>query len=378
MSDGTLSKGVSLLLLCYIAIFMIDAVHILLLMRFCTNCIGKHRVNKKIVGIIYAAFFIVSCYLRLMPVSKKFSAANTILFVFEILFLLVVVFLFQGKIAVRLAVALLLPVIYWGLNWIILKTCFHDTFVENKQCLVSTGIAIVIFSILEFALEKWKKSKREQEREILEQEIRMYENQFEIIQQSQINTRSLKHDMKHHIKMLSDLISSGDKDAALKYLSDMGDFMDHTEKFVSSGNERIDSILNYYIEKAKNTDIHVSGGIVVQVADKISTFDTNVILSNLLDNALNALSDIPNPTLEIFMKYDRGILYINIQNNCNHEQPSIHAILSAFEPENEHGYGLKNVQRIVEKYHGNLSTECVNDVFNASILLFLSNIEKSE
>ena len=149
------------MLLCYIAIFMIDAVHILLLMRFCTNCIGKHRVNKKIVGIIFAAFFIVSCYLRLMPVSKKFSAANTILFVFEILFLLVVVFLFQGKIAVRLAVALLLPVIYWGLNWIILKTCFHDTFVENKQCLVSTGIAIVIFSILEFALEKWKKSKRE-------------------------------------------------------------------------------------------------------------------------------------------------------------------------------------------------------------------------
>lgn len=74
---------------------------------------------------------------------------------------------------------------------------------------------------------------------------------------------------------------------------------------------------------------------------EISTFDTNVILSNLLDNALNALSDIPNPTLEIFMKYDRGILYINIQNNCNHEQPSIHAILSAFEPENEHGYGLK-------------------------------------
>lgn len=137
-------------------------------------------------------------------------------------------FFFKERLLYCLAVALLLPVIYWGLNWIILKTCFHDTFVENKQCLVSTGIAIVIFSILEFALEKWKKSKREQEREILEQEIRMYENQFEIIQQSQINTRSLKHDMKHHIKMLSDLISSGDKELPIKYLSDMGDFMDHT------------------------------------------------------------------------------------------------------------------------------------------------------
>lgn len=366
----------SLLLLSYVAIFVIDAIHIFLLMRFCTNCIGTYRTNKKIIGIIFAVFFIISCYLRLFPVSKKFSAANTTLLLFEILFLLAAVFLFQGKTAIRLSVALLLPILYWGLNWIILKSCFHSTFVENKQCLISTGIAASIFFILEIALEKWKKSKREQEREILEQEIRMYENQFEIIQQSQINTRSLKHDMKHHIKMLSDLISSGDKDAALKYLSDMGAFMDNSEEFISSGNERIDSILNYMIKKAKKANIHITWKIQIPEQIEISTFDINVILSNLLDNALNALSDIPNPALEILMKYDRGILYINIQNNCNHEQLSIHDIHSAFEPKNEHGYGLKNVQRIVEKYHGNLSTECVNDVFNASILLFLSSIEE--
>ena len=103
-----------------------------------------------------------------------------------------------------------------------------------------------------------------------------------------------------------------------------------------------------------------------------------MILSNLLDNALNALKDIPNPHLEILMKYDRGLLYINIQNNCRHGQASIHNAHSVFAPENEHGYGLKNVRRIVEKYHGSLSAGCVNDVFHASILLFLSNIEKSK
>ncbi len=362
----------------YIAIFAIDAIHIFLLMRFCTNCIGTYRVNKKIVGIIFAVFFIISCYLRLLPVSKKFSAANTTLFLLEILFLLAAVFVFQGKIVIRLAVALLLPIIYWGLNWIILKSCFHSTFVENRQCLISTGIAVVIFFILEIALGKWKKSKREQEREILEQEIRMYENQFEIIRQSQINTRSLKHDMKHHLKMLSDLVSSGDKEAALKYLSDMGAFMDNSEVFISSGNERIDSILNYMIEKAKNANIHITWKIQIPEQIEISTFDINVILSNLLDNALNALSDIPDPTLEILIKYDRGILCINIKNNCNHEQASIHDIHSVFEPENEHGYGLKNVQRIVKKYHGSLSAECVNNVFNTSILLFLSDIEESK
>lgn len=154
--------------------------------------------------------------------------------------------------------------------------------------------------------------------------------------------------------------------------------MDHSEVFVSSGNERIDSILNYMIGKAKSADIHVTWKIQIPEQMEISTFDINVILSNLLDNALNALSDIPNPTLEILMKYDSGILLINIQNNCSHEQPVIRDMHSVFGPENEHGYGLKNIQRIVEKYHGSLSAECVNDVFNTSILLFLPNIEKSK
>lgn len=368
----------SLLLLSYIAIFVIDLIHVFLLMRFCINCIGTYRVNKKIAAIIFATFFILSCYLRLLPLSKKFSAANTNLFLTEMIFLSGAVFLFRGKTAIRLAVALLLPILYWGLNRIISKACFHNIFVENEQCLISTGTTAAIFFILEIALEKWNMSKREREREILEQEIRMYENQFEIIRQSQINTRALKHDMKHHLKMLSDLVSSGDKDAALKYLSDMGAFMDNTEEFVSSGNERIDSILNYMIGKAQKANVQISWKVQIPEKIEISTFDINVILSNLLDNALNALKDIPNPHLEILMKYDRGLLYINIQNNCRHGQAAILNTHSVFAPENEHGYGLKNVRRIVEKYHGSLTAGCVNDVFHASILLFLSNIEKSK
>ena len=372
MSDGTLSKGVSLLLLCYIAIFMIDAVHILLLMRFCTNCIGKHRVNKKIVGIIFAAFFIVSCYLRLMPVSKKFSAANTILFVFEILFLLVVVFLFQGKIAVRLAVALLLPVIYWGLNWIILKTCFHDTFVENKQCLVSTGIAIVIFSILEFALEKWKKSKREQEREILEQEIRMYENQFDIIYSSQLNVQSLRHDLKHHLKMLTDMVRYEDKEHVIDYLHSMGSFMESEKKYVTSGNDRIDSVLNYMLEKARTAKVDVKWQISIPEHLNVSIFDINVILSNILDNALNALNKVTQPLLYIYIKYDRGILCIDIKNNCINSNYSENT-KNKIDPFGKHGYGLNNVRRVVKKYHGNLAISCLDGFFTTRIILYIED-----
>lgn len=132
------------------------------------------------------------------------------------------------------------------------------------------------------------------------------------------------------------------------------------------------------IGKAQNADIHISWKIQIPEQMEISTFDINVILSNLLDNALNALEDIPNPNLEILMKYDRGLLCISIQNDCSHEQAAIFHAHSVFKPDDEHGYGLKNVRRIVEKYHGSLTTECVNDFFHASVLLFLSDMGRTD
>lgn len=53
---------------------------------------------------------------------------------------------------------------------------------------------------------------------MLKQELRMYEKQFHIIRQSQHHIRSLKHDMKHHIKMLSDLVAAGEKTLHLNTL----------------------------------------------------------------------------------------------------------------------------------------------------------------
>lgn len=48
-------------------------------------------------------------------------------------------------------------------------------------------------------------------------------------------------------------------------------------------------------------------------ASKCIYFDINVILSNILDNALNALNKVTQPVLYIYIKYDRGILCIDIK-----------------------------------------------------------------
>ena len=54
----------------------------------------------------------------------------------------------------------------------------------------------------------------------------------------------------------------------------------------------------------------------IQIPEQLdmSPFDSNVILSNLFENACNAVQEVKDPRLYIRMKYDRGILCITMRN----------------------------------------------------------------
>ncbi|MEY8332505.1 hypothetical protein AALB53_05260 [Lachnospiraceae bacterium 47-T17] len=110
---------------------------------------------------------------------------------------------------------------FWIGKWSIASVLFK-TVADSRRYLIVASISVSLFFVFEMILEKAGKSRQERERELLEQEIRIYENQFGIIRQSQHNIRALKHDMKHHIKMLTDMVSGGETEEALKYLASMG------------------------------------------------------------------------------------------------------------------------------------------------------------
>ena len=144
--------------------------------------------------------------------------------------------------------------------------------------------------------------------------------------------------------------------------------MENSGEYVATGNEKIDSILNYMISKAKNSGVDVSWKIQIPEHLGIPVFDINVILSNLFENAMNALADVTEPAFRIMMRYDRGILCISTQNNCSGKGQTSGA--SA-----EHGFGLKNIRRIAEKYHGSLTAAVQDGDFHASVLLFLEDAD---
>lgn len=345
---------------------------VFVLMRFFRACVGPCRVNRKLLAIFYVLLAVLGSLLKLSLPIQAILVLEVIpaFYAVEVLALLLVSCCYRGKVRRKIMLAALLPAIYWGAKMILSFACYRTAILKSEaQYLLVSVISTLFLGLLELVVERDRKWKEEQERERLQRELKSYENQFALIQQSQRNIRALKHDMKHHIKMLSDLISKDEKDAALKYLSNMGNYIQTEEEYVASGNGEIDSILNYMIVKAKKAGAQVEWKIQLPERLNISAFDINVILSNLLDNAINALTQVDVPILYISVKFRCGVLVIHIRNSC------VGGILpregrSVFS-EDEHGLGLKNVKRIVEKYHGNVNLHCENEMFDAIALLFL-------
>lgn len=352
-----------------ILVIILAAVRIYLYMRCFFLCIGKYKVSKKIIITIFTMLWIFESFtISISYLGQGITIMDFFFFLVEIPFLLVISFFYQGKRIQRLLIAAIFPAVYWIGKWCIALVLF-SSITTSLQYFIVTAISVVLMCIFEGILEKAGKNRQEREHELLEQEIRIYENQFGIIRQSQDNIRALKHDMKHHIKMLTDMVSEGENKAALEYLTSMGVFMENSEEYVVTGNEKIDSILNYMIAKAKNLKIDVFWKIQIPEHLEISVFDINVILSNLFENAINALKDVEGSRLWIIMKYDRGILCISTQNNYSKES-------QMSKISKGHGFGLRNIQRIAEKYHGSLTVRNQDLEFHVSILLFLKDIDK--
>ena len=106
---------------------------------------------------------------------------------------------------------------------------------------------------------------------------------------------------------------------------------------------------------------------------QVPSFDIVTILGNLLDNALYAIYKLEqNRIIDIKMRYDKGCLVFKISNAYNGELiKKGSSILTTKKDRVNHGIGLKNVKKVVEKYQGMMDIEHSDKIFSVSLLLYV-------
>ena len=93
---------------------------------------------------------------------------------------------------------------------------------------------------------------------------------------------------------------------------DMTDDASVLDNMIGTGNVALDGILNYMCSKALKNNIQVTRKITVPEDAELVAYDMNIILGNLLDNAIENALKTDEPKIDIVIKYRWGCCVLTL------------------------------------------------------------------
>lgn len=274
-----------------------------------------------------------------------------------------------------------LPVAYWISLLIIpisslfmLMVIFQSEVLIVYQVTLSVAAVLIINFTVFFLFDGMAKTYWEkQERELVKQQNKYYENQLEIINASLKNSSILRHDMKNHLRVIFADIKNGNINDAQQHITDITDAYNAGNEIIRTGYPAIDSIVNFKLQNAKQDGIKINASSTLPQGLNISSFDSTVILGNLIDNALQAVSLVTeNKFIDLVLHYSKGILLIKIANPfVNEIKKSGDNVITTKKDKENHGYGLASVKETVEKYNGTVEINPSDNIFTVKVVLYI-------
>ena len=238
--------------------------------------------------------------------------------------------------------------------------------------IAAIGLLYLNIMIVFYAERTKKTSEQKHELELSEQHYLIQQQYYEQLQVEQEETRSMFHDINKHMQAMKLLVAKNDTLEAGQVLEDTHTLFGRLGNVVDVGNPVLSVILNEYLKKAGRNQITFDFDVSVPADWGISAVDAYVILGNTLDNAIDACSMLPEEEryIHLQMRTFNDILFCKLENPYKLETSKTKG--------KTHGYGLQNVRKCVEKYHGDMTLYQTNGIFQVSIRLNRCEILKQK
>lgn len=185
----------------------------------------------------------------------------------------------------------------------------------------------------------------------MEQQMKFQREKYVQLGSYYKSMRSIIHDMKNHYFTITNYIENEEYDKLQDYMKDAIQKMENCYAGVNTGNLVIDAFMNHFKMLSENEHITFCEDISI-APDKVplTDYDLCVVIGNLLDNAYNAVSQVTDKekTVSIHISVnDSDSFIIFVKNTYDANGGNEHA-----RDDYEHGYGLSNIEKIVDTYHG--------------------------
>lgn len=175
------------------------------------------------------------------------------------------------------------------------------------------------------------------------------------------NVRQLKHDMKNHLMVLTAHLNAEEYEQAKEYTSELLDKFSTMHSYIETGNVLLNHIINEKLSYAKSLGILVKAEIENLAFERMNRMDFSALLTNMLDNAIEALQSEKNMELnrsvqlqlQVVISAQRGYETICVKNQISTSVLENNPELESSKVEkNQHGFGVGKIKAITEEYGG--------------------------
>ncbi len=238
---------------------------------------------------------------------------------------------------------------------------------ERNSVFLIELIAATFFILI----SSMKNMKIREDTYILEFKNKILEENYQEIRNMYHNNMYRNHDIKNHLIIINNFCVQGNVTAAVDYIKSISNFSDVNRHYISSNNIILDIILNYKLGEAERKEIEVETMIDEMDILLIKENDICAILSNLLDNAIEACDNMNKGKkwIKIVIRLKGDMLIICVSNSFSGKYKEENGKYVTIK-EGTHGFGMKSVKAKVEKYGGNVEWGHKNDTFIATITFF--------
>lgn len=195
-------------------------------------------------------------------------------------------------------------------------------------------------------------------------QYRNYQDSLDLIQMKY-------HDLKHQITALR---AESDEEKRKKWIDAMEEEVSAFENMSKTGNQVLDTILAAKIFHCRKNHIQITCVADGKLLDFMHVTDLCSVFGNALDNAIEHVIMIPEAEkrlIHLTVSAKKSFVFIKIENYCEDKiQKNENDLITTTKADQQnHGFGLKSIRTVVEKYNGSVDFGVNQNWFELKILL---------
>ena len=271
-------------------------------------------------------------------------------------------------------------------EWIMILSAFMITFLIGiSMYMITVGgktteyiyVAVTLLiscldAVIFIFLRKMNRTSQiEKERDIMEIQLQRQQDEMQHLQQQYEEISILRHDFRNGIDCLCGMIEQGDCSGALAYAKRFKERKVNTIlSQVQCSSTMLNAVVNAKFNDAQSKGIDTSLRLVVQIPHDLE-FDLSIMLSNLLDNAIEACEKNPsNAQILLTISEEAGYYRIVVRNTIAASVLKKNQELKTEKANKKlHGWGLRSVTDLVSKRNGLIDFYEKEGMFYVDILL---------